>query len=50
MNLTAIIDLVREQDYFNCGETVEIAKGYNWLTSSPKEVYKKLVRVIKNKK
>jgi hypothetical protein len=49
MDLIEIIDLVRKEDYFNCGETVEIAKGLNEYPTSLKDVFKKIKRFRKYK-
>jgi hypothetical protein len=49
MNLIEIIDLVRKEDYFNCGETVEIAKGKYCYPETIKDAWKQFKRQIKYK-
>ena len=45
-----IIKMLELTDYYGVSENIDIAKGINELTASPKKVYKQVKRKLINKK
>lgn len=50
MKIVEIIDILRQEPFYNCGEAIEIAKGGNELSDSFLDLFKKVVRKVKYKK